>query len=324
MTTESDTPSGESGDLTLDSAAEAFSRYLSPPQAEPEGDKVDTEIDPPKKKEPEAKAEPEKEPDPDGVEEGADAPITIEVDGKQVTLTKAEIAELHKSGLRQSDYTQKTMALAEQRKAADAETQKAQQERHTYATNLQKMAAQLEGAIEQQAKIDWEALARENPGEWVMQRNLYEQRQAALQNASRELNGIKEKNQAEEAEAMQSHLATQQEALLAKLPQWKDAAKAETERTALKEYLVKEGYSKEDVSRITDHKAVILGRKAMLYDQMVSKMDVASKKMQNVPTKVERPGVSTNGTPDGRSTASRQYAKNPSIENMAKLWSSIL
>ena len=95
-----DNQATESTALTIEGAAAAFGDLLEPVAAEPAEQPVDTEIDPPKKKEAEAEVEAE----PNAVEEGADAPITIEVDGKQVTLTKAELAEHYKNGLRQADY----------------------------------------------------------------------------------------------------------------------------------------------------------------------------------------------------------------------------
>jgi len=312
-----DTPQGEPGDLTLDSAAAAFSALINPPDKD-ETTKVDTEVDPP---------EPEKPAESNAIDEGGDAPITIEVDGKQVTLTKAQLADAYKNGLRQDDYTKKTMTLAEQRKAAEAETSKAQQERQTYAQNLVKMAAQLEGAIQAQDKIDWDALLTQDPVEFLKQKHLFDQRQAALQSNQQEQQKLAQQFQAEQAEGLKTHLLKEQQALLAKLPDWKDEAKAKSERDALKAYLSKEyGYDESAINGITDHRAVILGRKAMLYDQMMAKAQAAAKKVQNLPTKVERPGVSNveRNPLDGRSAAMQRHSKVGSVESAAAVFSSLL
>ena len=314
MTT--DTPSGESGPLTLDGAAAAFSQLLDPPK-EDDAPAVDTEVDPP--------AEAEKDPEPNEAGEGDDAPFTIEVDGKQVSLTKAEIAEAYKNGLRQSDYTQKTMAVAEQRKAAEAETQKALQERQTYAANLQKMAAQLEGAIEQQAQIDWNALLESDPVEYLKQQHLFSQRQAALQKNQQEAASLQERTQAEQNQAKANYLRTQQEELLVKLPEWRNDVKAKSERDALKTYLKNEGYDDEAINAISDHKAVILSRKAMLYDQMMTKAKAAAQKVATLPQRVERPGTTTERNPmDGRTRAMQRLAKSGSVEDAAAVFSSLL
>ena len=319
-----DTPSGESGDtaLTIDGAAQAFAELIEPSaKAEPE-QKVDTEIDPPKKKESEAE---EVEAEPNAAEEGADAPITIDVDGKQVTLTKAELAEHYKNGLRQADYTRKTMEAADTRKAADAELHKAQQERATYAQNLTKMAAQLEGALQQQSNIDWDALLNADPVEYLKQQHLMQQRQAALNQNQQEQNKVAQAFQTEQANQHRSYLSTQQDELLAKLPEWKDDAKATAERTALKAYLKEQGYDDAAINAVSDHKAVIMSRKAMLYDQMMTKAQAAAKKVSNLPQKVERPGVATERNPlDGRNAAMQRHAKSGSIESAAAVFANLL
>lgn len=293
---------------------------LEPPKQEDEpAPKVDTEVDPPAKEEPKPEAEP------NAAEEGADAPITVEVDGKQVTLTKEQIAEAYKGQLRQSDYTQKTMAAAEERKASEAERTKAQQERATAAQTLQRNAALLEAVLEQEKQTDWEALKQSNPIEFVNQWHLHTQRQAALEQTRKDLGSLHQKAQADHADALRNHLVQQQEHLLAKLPEWKDAAKAKSERDALKSYLQQQGYEAGDVDNINDHRAVILGRKAMLYDQMMAKASAAAKKVANVPTKVERPGVQSERSPlDGRTAAMQRLTKSGSLDDAAKLFATLL
>lgn len=313
---DSDTPQGEPGTMDLDAAADAFNAFIEPPKEEEKPAKTEAE-------KPEVEAEPE--PEENAQEEGDDAPITVEVDGKQVTLTKEQVAEAYKNGLRQADYTQKTMAVAEQRKAAEAETQKALQERQTYAENLQKMAAQLEGAIQQQEKIDWNALLESDPVEFLKQKHLYDQRQAALQKNQQEQAVLAEKFQAERAKAQADHIQKQQQELLAKLPEWKDEAKAKSERDAIKAYLAEQGFAADDIAQISDHRAVILSRKAMLYDQMIAKAKVAAKKVQNLPTKVVQPGSSTDVNPlDGRTRLMQRLGKSGSIDDAAALFASIL
>ncbi len=317
-----DNQATESTALTIDGAAAAFADFLEPVEASEPEPKVDTELDPPKKKDGESK---EVEAEPNAVEEGADAPITIEVDGKQVTLTKAELAEHYKNGLRQADYTRKTMEAADTRKAADAEIQKAQQERAAYAQNLNKMQAQLEGALQQQQKIDWDALLNADPVEYLKQQHLQQQRQAALNQNLQEQQKVAQAFQTEQAEQHRNYLSTQQQELLAKLPEWKDEAKAKVEREALKTYLKDQGYDEAAINAVSDHKAVIMSRKAMLYDQMMSKAQAAAKKVSNLPTKVERPGVSTERNPlDGRNAAMQRHAKSGTIESAAAVFANLL
>lgn len=326
-----DTPSQESSttEMSVGDATQAFADLMDPPKEKPAkaAPVAEVEADPEPEAEeeaPEVEAQ-EVEPDANEVEEGADAPITLEVDGKQITLTKAELAEAYKNGLRQGDYTQKTMALAEQRKAAEAEVHKAQQERNAYAQNLQKMAAQLEGAIQQQQQIDWNALLDSDPVEFLKQKHLADQRQAALQQNQQQQQLVAQQIQADQAEQLKTHLSTQQQELLAKLPEWKDETKAKTERDAIKSYLATQGYEAKDIGAISDHRAVILARKAMRYDEMMAKAQAAAKKVSNLPTRVERPGVAVDRNPlDGRKSAMQRLSKTGSIDDATRLFESIL
>lgn len=312
-----DTPSSESNALTVDGAAQVFSAMLEPQPTEELKEDTAAEETPPVA-EPEAPAEPEAAAQDD---EG----VTIEVDGKTVKLSKAELAEAYKSGLRQSDYTKKTMEVAEQKKAAQAEIERAHAERQEYAINLNRMQAQLEGALQEQAKTDWEALLQSDPVEYLKQQHLFQQRQAALQQNYQQQKAIAEQTAAERQKAMQSHVQEQQEQLLAKLPEWKDAAKAQAEKTALTNYLLEQGYEKDAVGNITDHKAVILARKAMLFDQMMAKASAATKKVSAAPQRTVKPGVADNGDGlDKRTAAFKQLSKTGRVEDAAALFAQIL
>lgn len=310
-----DNPSPESNSaLDINQAAAAFSNLIDP-QTETDFPAVDTEIDPPKEDKPEAQAEAPAE---------DDSGVTIEVDGKTVKLSKAELADAYKNGLRQADYTKKTMEAAEVKKYSEMEAAKARQERQGYADNLNRMAAQLEGVLGQQQAIDMNALLDSDPVEYLKQQHLFTQRQAQLQQINQQRQTVAQQMHAEQQQLHASFLEQQQQELLAKLPGWKDTAKATAEREALKTYLKAEGYRDEDVAGISDHKAVILARKAMLYDQMISKASAAAKKVAAIPQRVERPGVNETPSTDKRSAAYQRLSKSGSISDAAAIFSSIL
>lgn len=313
-----DNPSSESSTSPLDTnqAASVFAEMLDPREPE-KAIEVDTEIDAPVA-EPEASTDTEPAAEPDG------SKVTILVDGKTVELTPEQVAEAYKNGLRQADYTRKTMETAEQRKAADAAIQQAQIERQNYASNLQRMQAQIEGALQEQQRIDWNTLLESDPVEYLKQQHLLNQRQAALAQNQQQQRYLYEQHQAEQRVQFEQHVMSQREELLAKLPTWKDEQKAAAEREAIKSYLVKEGYSAKDLEAVTDHRAVVMARKAMLYDQMISKAQAATKKVATLPTKVERPGAGETQQVDKRSSAFNRLSKSGRVEDAAAVFSSIL
>ena len=309
-----DNPSGESSSnesLNMDTASDAFASLLDPVVEEKSPEAQEAEALEELTKEPEASDDEPSEDEP------SDEKVTIEVDGKTIELTKAELADAYKNGLRQADYTQKTMATAEARKAAEAETVKARTERANYATDLQKLSAQLEGALQQQNQIDWDALISTDPVEAMKQQHLLQKRQAAYQETQQRLYAIQQQTQAERAQEQAQFLQSQQQELVAKLPDWKDPAKAQAETAAIKNYLKSQGFDDGAIAGITDHRAVILARDAMLYRQMMSKAQAAAKKVSDLPQRTIRPGVTETGKSDGRSSAMQRLAKTGSIDDAA-------
>jgi flagellin-specific chaperone FliS len=108
------------------------------------------------------------------------------------------------------------------------------------------------------------------------------------------------------------------------LPKWKDSAKAKAESAAIREYLATNGYDKNEINSVNDHRSIILARKAMLYDQMISKASVAAKKVENLPRRTEKPGVTENRSLDKRSQAFQKLSRSGRVEDAAAAFATIL
>jgi hypothetical protein len=310
-----DNPSTESSTsaLNIDGAAAAFGELLTPKEPEAPTDKDPVEAEAEKVEAPEVE---------DEATEAEDDPlVTIKVDGKEVQVP---LSELKLGYQRQSDYTKKTMEVSEQRKAAEAETQKAQAERNQYAQNLQRMQSQIEVALQDQQQIDWQSLLNTDPQEYLRQRHLLEQRQAAWQQNQAEQQKLGQVMQAEAQTQRQAHIQAQQEILLAKLPEWKDEAKASAEKAQIGKYLIDQGYDTELVNNLADANMVITARKAMLFDQMVAKAKATTKKVETLPTKVEKPGTGANPGLDKRASAYQRLGKSGSVEDAASVFSTFI
>jgi len=306
-----DNPATESNAVNLDGAAALFAAAL----------------DPEAKKEPAEETQPELKAEETQTEETPAEPelVEVDIDGFKVQLPKDKADKLAAERLMQADYTRKTMAAADERKAAEAEKAKVAAERQNYVTNLARMQAQVEGALQEQQKtVDWDSLLAADPVEYLRQRHLAETRQAQLAQIQQARVSTEAQIKAEQEAAFRTHLETQQQALLAKLPEWRDEAKAKAEQAAIREFLVKEGYEPDSLNNINDARAVILARKAMLYDQMVSKASAAAKKVATLPTKVERPGGNESAPLDKRTASYQRLAKSGRVEDAASLFSSLL
>jgi hypothetical protein len=248
--------------------------------------------------------------------------LTIEVDGKQVKLTKEQIAESYKNGLRQADYTRKTMEAADARKTADAETAKAKQERTTYAQQLNNYTIAEQSGVEQIRASMTQELLQNDPVEYLTLQHTLHERQVKLGEAQRILGQLNEQQQTEDAEAKQSYMKAQQDQLLAKLPDWKDPAKAATESNAIRTYLMSQGYEAAELN-ITDHKQILLARDAMKYRELIERAGKAVTKVKALPTKVERAGTPDASRPDGRTTAMKQLERTGSIPDAANAFAKL-
>ena len=300
--------------LDVNQAAAAFAQAFEPPKEEEI--KVDTEIEPQATETP---VEPVKADETPTDEEIKTVPVVV--NGKTIEVPLSEVLASYQKDKAASE---KFEAAASLRKTADAEIVKAQQERATYAATLEKIGTQLEVALENDKAVKWDELLQNDPVEYLKQQRLAQERQAQLHQVNQHRAALAQQQQAEQQEAYKAYVQAQSQELLAKLPAWKDEAKAKAERESLKTYLKKEGYDDESLNGITDHRAVILARKAMLYDQMLEKASAATKKVVNLPAKVERPGVSDSNQLDKRSAAYNRLSKSGKVEDAAALFSSIL
>lgn len=109
-------------------------------------------------------AENENHDDPDSQEQ-AEEDEEIEIGGKKVAMPKSIAAEIKAGTMRNADYTQKTQAVAAERKAVEAEREQVRQQAEQsqqYIKEVAKVHA-LDDQIAQFAAINWDALSDEDP-----------------------------------------------------------------------------------------------------------------------------------------------------------------
>lgn len=193
----------------------------------------------------------------------------VKVDGEEIEVP---LDELLKGYSRTADYTRKTQAIAEARKQAEAELEIARQERQRYAQTLEALDTQLRSL--QPPEIDWDRLYQENPVEWVRQRELQRTRQEQTAWVQAQRAALIQKQQQEEQAQAEQTLEVERAKLMEALPEWRDVEKARAEKAKIVEYATgRLGFSVEEISDVYDARAVLALRKAMLYDELMSKRD---------------------------------------------------
>ena len=261
---------------------------------------------------------------PNEAAEGDDALYTVKIDGKDVQLTQAQIADAYKNGLKEKDYRQKTMALSDERKQAQAAAQQAEAQRNHYAMQVQQGAQQLATLVQLQDQTNWDQLLESDPVEFLKQRNLYNKRQTALNQHHQELANLQAQQAAMSQRQRADFVTNQRDNMLAKIPAWKDQAKAKAEMSQVAEYLKTEGYDEREINEVIDHRPVVMARKAMLYDQMMARATAAQKKVSNLPARTERPGVGDAPHIDRRTNAFQRLSKTGRDADAVALFNQIL
>jgi hypothetical protein len=219
--------------------------------------------------------------EPEGDEDADEAPTAaqtfrVKVDGEEVEVP---LDELLKGYSRTADYTRKTQAIAEARKVAEAEAAQAREERQRYAQTLQVLEAQLKSA--QPPEIDWDRLYQENPVEWVRQRELVRTRQEQQAWVENQRRALAEKQALEEQQVAEQTLEVERAKLLEQLPEWRDATKARAEKAKIVSYATEKlGFSTDEISDLYDARAVLALRKAMLYDELMTRQKDLRPKIQ--------------------------------------------
>jgi len=238
--------------------------------------------------------------------------FTVKVDGKEIEVS---LDELQKGYSRTKDYTRKTQQVAEARKAAEAELQAVRAEREQYAQLLGALSEQVKAAAEPQ--IDWDRLYREDPIEYVRQREVMrdnKERAAAIEAERQRLSQIA---QQEQMKQLQTVKVKESQALLEAVPSWKDPAKAKAEKAMLIEFGQKMGFTPQELGNIYDHRVVLALRKAALYDQMQAKRQGIKPVTNNGP-KPAKPGAAGRVSQMSDSVRAKQrLAKTGRVEDAA-------
>lgn len=249
-----------------------------------------------------------------------DLTIKVKLDGEETEVT---LDELRKGYSRYSDYTRKTQALAEERKAFQSEAEAIRAERAQYAELLPALKNQLQ--VQTEAEPDWDNLYNEDPIEaarlerhW---RKTQQDRQAKLQAIEAEQRRIAEETTKEQQRALSEFVQAERAKLPEVIPEWKDEGVMQSEAKELREWALNNGFSERDLSALVQASHVSILRKAMMFDKGQKKVETVKAQPKKV-ARIVRPGSSTSQV-NTRSTdvkkASQRLARTGRIADAAAL-----
>lgn len=244
--------------------------------------------------------------------------VPVKVGEEEIEVT---LHELKRGFHREQDYTRKTMALAEDRKALDAEKSTAAHARESYGTALQRLEEYLSGVT--QDNEDLTELRYTDPGEYAARMADRQARQHQLSQVQAERQRVEAEKSAENAKAQADHLKAEQVKLLDALPDWKDPAKAKSDTDLITAYGSKHGLAPEELGAISDHRLVVTLLKAAKWDALQQKKPAVQAKVEAA--KTAKPGAKATVSKVSDATRAKQrLAKTGRVQDAAEALMHIL
>jgi hypothetical protein len=238
----------------------------------------------------EAQAEDESEVEQDEGEDEQEEPpkYRVKAAGEEREVTLDELIKSYQLG---TDYTKKSQAVAEERKAVEAERQRIEEARYLrdqYAERLQVIEQMLNQQPETE-NLDY--LKETDPIGYAVKVAELSQREKQLAQVRAEQARIYDQQQREQQEQLGQVVQAESRKLAEVIPEYADPQKGETLRRELREFGMKAGFSDHELANVYDSRAVLTLWKAMQYDKLQSAKPGITKKVNEAP-KVIKSGVS--------------------------------
>jgi hypothetical protein len=210
-------------------------------------------------------------------------------DGKPVSLSLGEVKDkLQEYERSRGEVTQQREQLTQERQQFMQQAQQLFAGGQRLQQDLIDARARVMAVVAQRDSIDWGEFERLDPGRAALEKQKYAE---ALQSAGQHYQKV-EQTLAQQSRVVDAHYRqAQDQALLEKLPAWRDREVALREANAIGEWASKTyGYTPQDLSIAVDWQHRDILRKAYLYDAMQAKVQQTRQHVQQAP-KTMKPGA---------------------------------
>jgi hypothetical protein len=202
-------------------------------------------------------------------QESEEQPLyTVKVDGKEQQVA---LEELQRGYSGQKWISQRSQALAAEKKSFEAEAAAVKQERAQYAQVLGQLAKQLETNGE--AEPDWDKLSAEDEFKFVVERQKWDLKQQKLNAVKAEQTRVQALQQQETEKERGRKIVEENDKVLGFIPSWKDEATRKKDVADLRAFAIKGGWTEEEIDNATDARAV----RALFAEYTLSKITNAQR-----------------------------------------------
>lgn len=255
----------------------------------------------------------------DGADDSEDAEeqvFTIKVDGKEISLKQSELIEQAQKGF---DYTAKTMKVAEERKAVEAERatvsqvrQEVERARDAEFQRLQVLENILSEEVGAPPPIEW---AQQDAAYYLAQKELYESRKGKLEQVRQSIEHLHAERQHYRQAYLRQKAEDAERALQGTIPGWNEQLMSELAQT-----LTASGITPETADAgFFEPGLWQLAHKAREYDRLLAKK-AEVKPVANAAPKVGKPTAQNQPAALARrQEAMKAFKKAPSLDRLAQL-----
>lgn len=249
-------------------------------------------------------AEDQSEESPEEQEDGEE----VEFEGKAYKVPK----EIKEALLRQADYTQKTQAVAEQRKAVEEKAQLLNQREQLMGVAFEKAVElrEVQNRLSQFEQIDWQSLADSDPAQATKLNLAYQQLQRQAQQKYAELTQTQAQQEQLNAQQRQQMLVEAQKELRTRLPDFTPEV-AEKIKSTAREY----GLTDQELASVIDPRHVHILHDAMKWRALQANKPQALKKVAEAPKAI--PPKATQPKPRTNKAAEERLRKHGRPEDLA-------
>ena len=230
--------------------------------------------------EPEATEEEDESEEEDEVEVEERKTFRVKANGEEKDVTLDELVSGFQKG---EDYTKKSQALAEQRKAVEAEAHavnEAMQLRQEYAQRLSQVQQLLS---QDNDDVDLAELKENDPIQYAIKVAEKTENNKKLQLLAQEQNKLAQAQQQQVAQHQAKLVAHEAQMLTEKVKEFSDPKKAEQLKGEIRNFGKSIGFTDDELAQVYDHRHVMVMQKAMEYDKLQKANPSVAKKLAKAP-----------------------------------------
>lgn len=231
----------------------------------------------------------------------------VEVGGKKIAMPKSIAAEVKAGMMRNADYTQKTQAVAAERKAIEAEREQVRQQAAQHQQYLDDVAdlRAVEKQLKQFGGVDWQRLSDEDPVTAQKLHFQYQELQREHQKAAQAITQKQHENALAEQQSSAKQVQEAEAYVQREIPGWTQERAAKVQAYAAAEGLKLDAAT----AKVLIQNPVLLKimHKAELFDQLAKKQTAKPAAPAAPPAPVTRVGAA-------RATAAKDPDKMPMDE----------